>query len=72
MLFKKTIAVLAAVLLAVAPFGAFAQTVQEGEFPNGAVIQWICHPKANGQLQFRLITPEGQAYQGVLSCGEPI
>lgn len=58
--------------LVLAPIGVVAQTVQGGEWEEGAQIQWVCTPKAKGSIPFAIKLSSGQIYKGVISCGNSV
>ena len=69
-MFKKTL-ILLAIALPLLAYTAVPE-VYDGTFPNGATLKWACKPGTSGAVRFQLVTPTGEMYGGVLSCGEPV
>lgn len=69
-MFKKTLILLATALPLLA-YTANAE-VYDGTFPNGAQLKWICKPGTSGAVKFQLVTPSGEMYGGILSCGQEV
>jgi hypothetical protein len=56
-------------ILAYGPVAAVAQEVQVGQWPDGAKMAFQCQHGTSGKVKFLFLTPDGQEYTGVISCG---
>jgi hypothetical protein len=66
---RKLLVIIAALTLPVAAaYGTAA--IYEGSWPDGQKIEWVCPTKTSGSIPFRITTPLGGIYRGVLNCGE--
>jgi hypothetical protein len=67
----KLFVIIAALTLPVAAAYGAVQ-IFEGGWPDGNKIEWVCPAKTSGQIPFRITTPIGTVYRGVLVCGESV
>jgi len=63
---------LSATLVATPALAGAPQEIRTGEWEDGTRIAYQCSYKAQGQIKFMLVHPDGTTRQGLLVCGETV